>query len=145
MAQPQKYDLEGWVRLYSRRLNFRCWRWPRQQPFYEIMSGALVWQDEIPWRVPMQIVWALRPVWAYRTGLILGESRPGRDYWELCRTLFPWWVGFHRVRCRPNRQYVAVYRVGNIGLIRCLKEPERADADDPQPGTSSGSDGGPSK
>lgn len=65
-AWPDDHDLEGWARLYARRLNRRSWRWPWVALSYEVMSGGLMWPDEPLWIAPTQVAWALRPLFAHR-------------------------------------------------------------------------------
>ncbi len=131
--KPQDdHDLEGWARRYAPRLNRRSWRWPLARPSYEGMSGALVWPDEPLWFAPTPVTWALRPLWWYRTWFALPdryrndlddeEYRQWGPYWELCRGLFPMWVGFHPDRFRWGRREVILYRTGHIACIRCLRE-----------------------
>src|SRR5262245_18119894 len=67
--------------------------WPKVA--YEIMSGALVWSDETYCKSPVEVIWSLRAVRAYRTSLMLNELRKElKPYWELGLSLFPRWVGF---------------------------------------------------
>jgi hypothetical protein len=79
------------------------------EPFVDVMSDALVWPDETASSTPIQVIWALRFVRHYRTGLILGVERPHEDFWQLSRQLFPQWVGFHPSRCELSEQLAAVY------------------------------------
>jgi hypothetical protein len=66
---------------------------------YDLMSDALVWSDERPRNLCGSEMWCMRPIFRYRTGLILGlEIAEFRDYWEAGRRLFPQWIGFRRDR-----------------------------------------------
>jgi hypothetical protein len=38
---------------------------------YEVMSDALIWSDELLRDRPARQIWCMRPVFRYRTGLIL--------------------------------------------------------------------------
>ncbi len=44
-------------------------------PFYELMSGARVWRDETCSDTPIEVIWALRLVFACRMSLMLGGPR----------------------------------------------------------------------
>ena len=65
--------------------------------FYELMSDALVWSDEIPdlETGDVRAFHCLRFVFRYRTTLMLGEP-DGRfaGVWEEAAKLFPDWPGF---------------------------------------------------
>src|SRR5690349_4696155 len=127
------------LRHYARRLNRRCWRWPLLGPSYHLLADALFWADEAPpwWRL-WELENALRFLWHYRTGLILGEPRECGEIWELGKRLFPRWVGFHPSRCRPVRRHIVIYRAGRMAASRCLAELEReADILDTDPGAES--------
>jgi hypothetical protein len=101
------------------------------------MSGGLMWPDEPLWLAPAPVAWALRPLFAHRAWLALPDwhraaleaegFEPFHGYWDLCRGLFPRWVGFHPARSRWGRREVAVYRAGNIALVRWLRELEAED------------------
>lgn len=117
---------------YADRLDARWWPVPFAGPVYDCMSGALVWYDEKPLRSPFSLHSALRMLWNYRTGLMIGEHRPETEpAWELGRRLFPRWVGFHPGRRRATRQRIVRYRAGEIALIRFLVEVERQSASEP--------------
>ena len=118
--------VEAVLRRHARRLNARWWRWDLLGPSYHLLADALVWADEVPlWGKRSEVEDALRVLWHYRTGLILGEARPFTELWELAKRLFPDWVGFHSSRCRPARRYLVIYRAGRIASEQCLNELER--------------------
>jgi hypothetical protein len=118
--------VESDLRRYAPRLNARWWRWPLLDPTYRLLADALYWMDEAPpWGGLRRAENALRLLWHYRTGLILGEPRPFAEYWELGKRLFPRWVGFYPARCRPLRHYKILYRAGRIASSKCLAELER--------------------
>ncbi len=74
---------------------------PGASVFYELMSDALVWSDEIPdlESGDMRDFHCLRFVFRYRTTLILGAPDPRfRDFWEQAQNLFPDWPGFEAGR-----------------------------------------------
>lgn len=94
-----------------------------QAPFYELMSGALLWRDETRSDTPTEVIWALRPVWAYRTSLMLGAPRAERlKIWEHALSLFPEWVGFLPDRRAPDPELLAIYRPGEVELRKRLRD-----------------------
>jgi len=102
--------IEEVLRLHAARLNSRWWRWPFVGPEYHLFADALRWADEYPpWWGLSELENALRYLWHYRTGLILGEARKGIELWDLGKQLFPHWVGFHPSRCRRVIPYVTIY------------------------------------
>jgi hypothetical protein len=111
------------LRRYARRLNLRRFRIPLLPPFYHLFADALVWLDEEPswpWRGPFELSNALRPLFYYRTGLILGDVRPYGRIWELGRRLFPCWAGFHPSRCCRSRRLARLYRSARLEAHRTL-------------------------
>jgi hypothetical protein len=101
---------------------------PAESPrvFYEILSGALVWTDETNDETSIKAIWALRPVVAYRTGLILNERRDEfKALWDHALSLFPGWVGFRPERRQPTPELQAIYRRGSVRLRKCLRDLER--------------------
>lgn len=114
------------LRQHARRLNARWWRWPLLMPTYHLFADALFWADEVAfWWKRGELEDALRFLWHYRTGLILGKARRGAQLWQFGKRLFPNWVGFHPSRCRPTRRYLVIYRAGRVASARCLAELER--------------------
>lgn len=116
------------LRRNARALNARRRRWPLSGPSYYILADALAWADEAPpW--PLSKIRgaenALRCLWHYRTGLILGEERPFAELWELAVQLFPRWVGFHPSRRLPSRRFRLIFRAGRRASARWLVELER--------------------
>jgi hypothetical protein len=82
--------------------------------FYELMSDALAWSDEIP-EMESQQVRAFRPLrflLRYRTSLILGQpDQRYQEYWDEALTLFPEWPGFEpRRRAAELRQSYDQFR-----------------------------------
>ena len=70
------------LRRNARKLNRRRWRWAFFGPGYHLFADALFWIDESPpwtWGGDSNFENALRLLWHYRTGLILGEVRPYGD------------------------------------------------------------------
>lgn len=78
------------------------------EPFYEMLSHALVWTDELPDEPPSE--WqAIRPVLRHRTCIILGEASEYEQWWKVAQSLFPNWVGFRHDRCTPTESLRSLY------------------------------------
>jgi hypothetical protein len=98
---------------------------PQASPtiFYDIFSGGLVWSDETNKSTPHEVIWALRPIFAFRTGLVLNKPRDEfKAYWEHAISLFPKWVGFFPERRQPTPELLATYRRGKFELRTCLRD-----------------------
>ena len=90
------------------------------------MSGALIWSDETNDETPVEVIWALRLVVAYRTSLMLYEPREEfKPIWDFALTLFPKWVGFQPDRRIPTPHLLQIYRRGDVSLRTCLRDMER--------------------
>jgi len=77
---------------------------------YDMMAGALWWSDERPDCFETEDNWCLRPVFRYRTSMILGAPEaPCLPYWEAARKHFPDWPGFAPERCSPDSELPALY------------------------------------
>src|SRR5688572_6448794 len=100
---------EKTLRRYAEQLDALRERKLSAQPLYDCMGDALVWADEAPAGNPSDLIGPLRMLRYHRTGLIIGQTRPGADLWELGIELFPHWVGFHPSRCMPSLQLASVY------------------------------------
>jgi len=75
---------------------------PNARVHYELMSGGLVWSDELPpWdELEPGDSNCLRGIWRFRSSLILGiPEEKHRRRWEQGQKLFPNWPGF-----LPERQ-----------------------------------------
>lgn len=128
---------------HAEHLNAICtpaW-WPNV--LYEIMSGALIWSDETRSNTPVEVMWALRFIVAYRTSLMLNKPREElKPMWELGLSLFPKWIGFRPERRQPTPKLLQIYRRGDVNLRKCLRDMEREiDKGDRESGATS--DGGP--
>jgi hypothetical protein len=103
-AEPPETTLRLWAghldAITERRVN---------QPFHDYLADGLIWRDETIDTTPTQVIWALRFVWHYRTGFIIGEQRRFADIWQLARELFPHWVGFQPDRCSPSAELADLY------------------------------------
>ena len=81
---------------------------------YDMMAGALWWSDERPDFDEPEYHWCLRPLFRYRTTLILGEPDQRYEHlWEQAKRLFPAWPGFDAERCRDDVQLARLYRIKN--------------------------------
>lgn len=110
------------LRAHATRLNSLSTPAPSARVFYEIMSGGLVWSDEAGEDLPVEVVWALRPLFAFRSSMILGSPQEKwRTYWDACVVLFPRWVGFHAERTTPTPALLRILRQGERRLDRCLE------------------------
>src|SRR6266852_1600062 len=101
---------------------------PAKSPriFYEIMSGGLVWTDETDQTTPVEVIWTIRFLVAYRTGLILNKPRDEfNPIWEHALSLFPQWVGFRPESRRKTPQLLEIYRRGDVSLRKCVRDLER--------------------
>jgi hypothetical protein len=78
---------------------------------YDILSGALLWSDELPdFRLLRKVPhWSiLRFVLRFRMTLILGQpDEELREYWDKARQLFPQWPGFSVDRRSPELHLIA--------------------------------------
>ena len=126
MADDDQFDPVQTLTACAEQLNAICspgW-WPRVS--YEIMSGALIWSDETSADLPVQAIWALRYIRAYRTSLMLNKPREElKPMWDLGLSLFPKWVGFRPERREPSAKLLQIYRRGNVSLRKCLRNIER--------------------
>ena len=107
---------------------------PGESPrvFYEFLSGGLVWTDETTKATPIEVIWDLRFLVAYRTGLILAKPRDEfKLLWDHSQSLFPRWVGFRPERSQPTPELLDIYRRGRISLEKCLRDMERQITQDP--------------
>ncbi len=95
---------------------------PTATPFYELMSGGIVWTDEKISGVRTEVIWALRPLFAYRASLIAGmPAEKWRSYWDACQTLFPHWIGFRPDRCQPAPELLVLLKKGEAAMLRDLE------------------------
>src|SRR5258707_8470723 len=77
---------------------------PSAKPFYDIMSGGLIWSDEkLPLGLSAEQLGCLRAVFRFRTSLIEGtpDSR-FQTLWNVLKERCPGWIGFAPSRCSPT-------------------------------------------
>jgi hypothetical protein len=119
----QKFDPSHVLNANAEHLN--AINAPQASPtiFYDMLSGGLVWSDETDKSTPTKVIWALRPIFAYRTGLILDRPRDEfKGHWEHAMSLFPKWVGFQTERRQPTPELLAIFRRGEVELRKCLRD-----------------------
>lgn len=75
---------------YVAWLNEACLPSPHPKVLFDITSETLIWSDEITNVPSVELIWALKPLFVYRTGLILQKpSVDSRPIWEFGLSLFP--------------------------------------------------------
>lgn len=86
---------------HARRLNDLVFSETAPQ-FFEMMSGALMWDDEKPDIPSSELGW-FRAALAYRSSVILGQPRTEfESIWSALRRIAPGWPGFRSERCTPS-------------------------------------------
>jgi len=94
--------------------------------FYELMSGAVMWEDEKP-NIPFSELGWFRAALAYRSSILLGEPRTEfEDIWNALKRIAPDWPGFRLERRTPSDELVAYLNEQRKGLKRSLKRLEAA-------------------
>ena len=94
--------------------------------FYDVMSGGLVWSDETNADTPTEVIWALRFITAFRTGVMLNNPESKYQvYWDHGLTMFPDWIGFRASRRVPTKKLLNLYRRGKRGSQKYLRDLER--------------------
>jgi len=120
-THAQQFDFAKVLTAHAEHLNQICTPDPSASVFYELMSGALIWSDERD-ASPFEVVSALRAIFAYRTGLIIGKPRPELEpLWQHALSLFPQWIGFRPDRRQPTTELLAAYRRGRARVRQCLR------------------------
>jgi hypothetical protein len=79
---------------------------PDAQPLYDMLSGGLIWQDELPEELPFKDIGLLRSLWRFRIVRLIPGAELHERYWavmkadwEAMRAKCPMWPGFHLSRC----------------------------------------------
>lgn len=76
---------------------------------YHMMSGAFVWDDEMPSVVIGEDV-ALRYLLRFRTSLLIGSPIESlRPNWEFAKIMWPNWPGFSAERCEYSETLKCEY------------------------------------
>jgi hypothetical protein len=125
MSDELRYDGRYQLTLHAAHLNAIDTPNPNAAPFYELMSGALIWSDETTRETSVYVIWALRSLFAYRTQLMLSGSEPDNPFWDECVAKFPRWIGFLPERRTATPALLAEYRRGNVSMKWCLRRIER--------------------
>jgi hypothetical protein len=95
------------------------------RPFYEMLSGALMWDDEKP-SIPFSEIGWFRVALAYRTSVILGDPRVEFEHiWVSLQRAAPKWPGFRPERCTPSPELLDCI---NNGKKSCEGWLDRLDA-----------------
>ncbi len=90
---------------HARRLNDLTFSETARR-FYEVMSGALMWDDEKP-DIPFSELGWFRAALAYRSSVILGQPRTEfESIWSALQRTAPKWPGFRAERCTPSPELV---------------------------------------
>ena len=93
------------------------------RPFYEYLSGGLVWSDET--NVSFDTINVLRPLFNHRSVLILGTNdQTWAAYWRIANDLFPNWIGFQASRCESTPSLRKLIRAGRLRMHRECRELE---------------------
>ena len=124
--RKKRHDPLYQFELYADHLNAINKPAEREDVFYEIMSGALMWRDETNKNTPVEVKWALRLIASYRTSLMLDEPRTKyKPIWDRAQSLFPDWVGFRPERRKPTPRLLEIYRRGDVSTRKCIRDAER--------------------
>lgn len=76
---------------------------------YDILSGSLIWSDELPKSAHVSLD-CLRFVLKYRTGIIVDNPQPSfEQFWQEAVRQFPNWIGFSTERSTPNEALINYY------------------------------------
>ena len=87
---------------------------------YELLSGSLVWSDEIPTHT-VQNSDCLRYILNYRTGLIIGEpDGTFAPIWQEALRQFPNWIGFLPERIVYNSELAEFYHSERSRIFKQL-------------------------
>lgn len=82
---------------HARRLNDLQYRESARR-FYEVMSGAILWEDEQA-QLPFSEIGWFRCALAYRSSVILGAPRTEfESIWRALHEIAPDWPGFRKER-----------------------------------------------
>ena len=79
--------------------------------FYDLMSGAFIWEDEKLYGLKTGELGCLRAIFRYRTSLITQElDERFASLWNALREKYPEWIGFAPERCSPDQSFAECYR-----------------------------------
>jgi len=95
-------------------------------PFYEMMSGALMWPDEKASLPSLELGW-FRATLAFRSSLILNSPRTEFEpIWQAVKKIAPKWPGFRPERCTPSAELVEILNKQKGKSARGLDRIDRA-------------------
>lgn len=98
---------------------------PGARVFHDVMSNAFIWRDEVPTMDDVSLIWLLRPVWHFRTSLIIeSPSRKHAPYWDEAMACCPDWVAFLPERRQPRDSFKRWYRMKKAALARWMESDE---------------------
>ena len=79
--------------------------------FYELMSGAFIWNDEKMDGLNVNEIGCLRAIFRYRTSLVIQQhDERFALLWAALREKCPEWIGFAPERCSPNQNLAKRYQ-----------------------------------
>ena len=109
-------------------------RFDEESPyFYELMSGALIWEDEKA-GVTFEQLGYMRMIWAFRTGEILESPRSEYQVlWEAVMEAAPDWPGFRADRCNPPEEVIQYLASAKRNSKRDLDRFMKTDSGDWRP------------
>ncbi len=99
--------------------------------FYELMSGALVWEDEKAGfstkRFSPVEIGILRMIWAFRSSLMLDSPRQEfESVWRRALIAAPNWPCFRTERCHPSKDVISYLETAQRRAARNLDQYEMA-------------------
>ncbi len=87
---------------------------------YELLSDSLIWSDELPIKTNLPTD-CLRPVFRYRTSLILGAPDIAYQiFWAQAQKSFPNWIGFSSKRTSQDADLARLYDREKSRALRAL-------------------------
>jgi hypothetical protein len=97
-------------------------------PFYELMSGALMWPDEKA-KMPVAELGWFRAALNFRSSLILqGPRTEFEPVWNALKQAAPNWPGFRPERCTPSPELVEILTKQKRKSARYLDRQGRAES-----------------
>lgn len=95
---------------------------PDAAPFYDMLSDAIVWRDELPPDGSSEKWWQIRLVLNHRTCLLLSRPSDFEHLWIAAKGSFPEWIGFAHERCAPTEVLRTIYSDGLAQMRREFEE-----------------------
>lgn len=72
---------------------------PAASPRYDMLSDAIIWEDEMPRQLPFADLGFLRHIWRFRIARLESGGTLTDDCWTSLRSVCPDWPGFQPKRC----------------------------------------------